>query len=229
MITLERRLEAVFCSVWAALPPIKSASYLTALGMDDLGAKHGSFDADTGRIVVNRRLLLGNTPQEIPLFDLRGDSPPKCLPCVSRIWHTLAHECFHAIGAGTGLDQTQEWYDLSGFVRADDNPQGTGRYHERRPGWTPLGPSEWRYRLVGNFFPREYASRSPYECFADCCTHVTLGWEAFFSHAPLPYRENALAKLAYVRRHVWGEKGIAAVHASRARWRKKWGSPTSSS
>lgn len=222
MLSIDARLEVVFCAVWAALPAVKSSAFLTAIGLEDLGAKHGSFNPDTGTIVLNTRLLLGATPQEIPLFDINGDSPPKRLPCISRIWHTLCHEVWHAIGQSTGLDRTTEWLDLSGFVEAPDTPNGTERYFESRPGWSPMGPSEWRYRLGGNFFPREYASRSPFECFADCCTHITLGWTSFFN-APPPYTDNALAKLAYLRRHVWGELGVGAVHAAHQRWHARHG------
>lgn len=214
MLSLDDRLEAIFSHVWALLPPIKHKAILEGVGLDDLGSRHGSYGVDTAMISLNYRLLNGEHLSEIPLFDIEGNSPAKRFPCISRISHTLIHELWHAIGAGTGLDRTPEWLAISGWVHAPDNPVGSGRYWERRPGWES-GPSDWRYAVTGQtFFCREYSSKTPFEDFADSATHITLGWDDFLARS-------GQQKLAYLRRHLWGEHGLAAVQAARQRWQQK--------
>lgn len=216
MIALENRALAVFVHAWNLLPSLKYRAFLTSVGIKDLGARHGSYTPDDGHLVINTRLFGTDTPQSIPLFDINSQDPPHDFPCVSRALATTLHELFHAIGTGTGLDQTPEWLALSQFVQAWDDPPGTARYCEQRPGW-PMGFSAWRYAVDSTFFTREYSAKSPAEDFADCCTHLALGWHALFL-APEPCHANALAKRAYLRREVWGEKGIKAVHAAAQRW-----------
>jgi hypothetical protein len=218
MVSLHDRALAVFMYAWRLLPPIKHEAYLTSIGLAQLGTKHGFYDPETGALVVNTRLFAGATPQAIPLFDIQGNSPPQVFPCISRALHTVCHELFHAVGAGTGLDCTPEWLACSGWTQAWDDPADTGRYFEARPGWE-MGFSPWRYRTRDTFFVRTYSSKAPFEDFADCCTHITLGWTDVFS-APHPARANALAKLAYLRRHVWGETGTRALVAARERWQQ---------
>ena len=216
MLSLDSRVLTVVSYAWRLLPPIKKKAVLSGIGIEDLGARHGSYTPDDGRLSINAHLFGTSTPDSIQLFDITSHDPPQRFPCVSRALATTLHEFFHAIGAGTGLDQTSEWVSLSGFVQAWDDPQGTGRYCERRPGW-PLGFSAWRYTIAGTFFTREYGSKSPAEDFADCCTHMALQWHDVFL-APERLRVNALAKLAYLRREVWGEKGLHALHAAARRW-----------
>lgn len=218
VLSLDDRAIVVLSKAWGLLPAIKSKAVLTAVGFEDLGAKNGQYSPDDGRLAVNSRLFFGEHPQMIALFDIDGNDPPQCTPFCSRALHTCTHELWHAIGEGTGLDKTPEWLSLSGFAESPVDLRDSGRYWESRPGWSPLGPSEWRYHKEGTWFPRAYSSRSPFECFADCCAHIALGWESAFTHAPLPLRKNALAKLAYLRREVWQEKGLASAAASRQRW-----------
>ena len=218
MISLDDRLLTVCKSVWAILPPAKRKAHVTAIGISDLGARNGSYDPQEGTITLNYRLLGNDTPQSIPMIDCDSNMPPQRYPCISRLFHTLTHEYFHAIGTGMQIDLALEWLALSEWSQSLDTPQGTARYHERRPGWNGQGPSDWRYNTSGTFFVREYSSRSPFEDQADCCTHLALGWTDAFTHAPPLSRANALAKLAYLRRYVWEEKGVQAVQASRARW-----------
>lgn len=213
ILSREERAIAVFAHAWSLLPSIKERAILVDVSLEQLGSKHGSYGLDDGHLAVNERLFVGNAPNEIIQIDTQGDSPPRALPCVSRALHTCIHELFHAIGAGTWLDQSEEWLALSGWSEGTDNPPGTKRYFEDRPGW-PMGFSEWRHR-EGIWFVRPYSARSPYEDFADTCTHITLGWSRFFPPA-------AAAKLAYLKRHVWQETGLAIVTASRHRWQARY-------
>lgn len=216
MVLLDDRALAVFAHAWSLLPTIKSRAYLTAIGTDDLGARNGSYIPDDGCLAVNSRLFGVDVTQSIPLFDIQSNDPPRVFPCVSRALATTLHEMAHAIGAGTGLDSAPAWLALSGFVQAWDTPNGTSRYEERRPGWD-MGASEWRFN-TGAFFLRPYSSKSPHEDFSDCCTHIALGWTASFTNAAAATRTNALAKLAYLRREVWGERGIRSVQVAAQRW-----------
>ena len=214
MLSLSDRALAVCITAWGLLPSLKRDAWLRAVGLERLGAKHGSYDPDTGVIVLNRDLFQGETPAQIRLIDWDGNDPPLRVPCIARATHTALHEVAHALGAGTGLDARNDWLQLSSWVQADDDPAGTARYWEMRPGWEP-GPSPWRHRL-GCWFTRAYARRSPQEDFADCVTHVALGWmEPFGASA------NGLAKLRYLRRYVWGETGALAFAAARDRWRQR--------
>ena len=216
MLTLEQRALAVLCDAWRALPPRKYDAYVTSITLEDLGSLHGSYDQDTGALLLSTRLFAGDTAAQILLIDVQGDSPPRRTPWVSRAYHTVVHELFHAIGEGTGLDATDEWLNLSGWVEDDDDPQGTGRYYENRPGW-PQGPSSWRYRTGGTWFCRSYSTKSPAEDFSDTATHIVLGWQDVMASP------NGLAKLRYLRREVWGERGRLTVAAARDRWRGRWG------
>lgn len=215
MLSLEERLTLVVEDVWQALPPLKRAAPSWDIRLDPtLGATHGEFAPDEGIIRIHPKLLAGDTPQALPLIDRNGDDPARTAPWVSRIWHTVCHECFHAIGYATGLDADPAYLALGGWVQAEDDPPQTGRYWERRPGWEQ-GPSAWRYRRDGRqFFVREYATKSPYEQFADACTHIALGWEAHFGR-------DGQRELAWLRRHVWEEVGPRAVQAATHRWRQQ--------
>ena len=215
MLSLDDRVLAVLTEAWRLLPPLKSKAYLAAIGLERLGNQHGSYSPEDGTLILNVDLFIGGTPEQIRLIDVDGNDPPLCMPCVSRPLHTTLHELSHAIGTATGLDESPEWLALSGWQCAPDDPEGTARYWESRPGWAPQGPSEWRHRL-GCWFTREYARRSPFELFADACTHIALGWTTPFATSP-----NGVAKLQYLRREVWGETGILALTAARDRWRQR--------
>lgn len=214
MLSLDDRALAVFTEAWRLLPPLKRVIDLAGIGLEDLGAQHGSYNPDTHELLLSTRLLDGPAHM-LPLIDVNGNDPPQCLPACSRSLHTAIHEAVHALGDATGLDKTLEWLRLSGFVESEDTPQGTARYWERRPGWGNFA-SPWRYR-VGSWFPREYSTKNPAECFADCVTHVALGWQDFF------VTPNGLAKLAYIRRHVWEQRGPQTIAAARQRWQRRLG------
>lgn len=213
MLSLDDRARVVFTEAWHLLPPLKEAIVIDDIVLENLHAKHGSYDPDTQTLTLSTRLFMGDV-QEIPLIDVDGQDPPLTLPCVSRALHTTLHEIAHALGAATGLDSTPTWLRLSTWAEASDDPQGTARYWECRPGW-PYGPSSWRHR-TGCWFVREYSRKSPHEDFADGVTHVALGWtDAFGTSA------NGSAKLAYMRQHVWQETGVSAMTAACRRWQKR--------
>lgn len=216
MLSLDDRVLAVLTEAWRLLPSLKIQAYLTSIGLERLGNQHGSYNPEDGTLILNVDLFTGETPAQIRLIDADGNDPPLSMPCVSRALHTTIHELTHAIGTATGLDESPEWLALSGWVEASDDPEGTSRYWESRPGWTPQGHSEWRHRL-GCWFTRDYARRSPFELFADACTHIALGWTTPFAASP-----NGLAKLRYLRREVWGEMGTVALTAARDRWHQRF-------
>lgn len=214
MVPLATRVQTVLTEAWRRLPPKKRLMAIERIGLEDLGAHHGSFAPDTGMLTLSTRLFTGATPQEIPLIDIAGDEPPRREPYTSRALHTTLHEMLHAIGCATGLDTCAPWLALSSWVEAADDPPGTERYCETRPGWEP-GPSPWRHRS-NCWFTRAYASRDPYEDFADAATYIALGWTAPFATHP-----NGRAKLAFLQREVWDETGVLAVQAARVRWQAR--------
>ena len=213
MLTLEQRAELVVTDAWRRLPPIKRQASIAAIVLEDIGAKHGSFAPD-GILTLSTRLFEGTNAAQIRMIDVNGNDPPLCEPCASRALGTTIHEMAHAIGMATGLDDTSEWLRLSGWCLSDDDPQGTARYWESRPGWFPHGPSSWRHR-TGVFFCRDYSRKSPSEDFGDAVAYIALGWEQYFLGA------SGQAKLAYLRSEVWGENGARAIVAARQRWKKR--------
>ena len=213
MLTLDQRVLAVVTHAWRLLPPRKTDAVITAIHLDDLGAKHGSFDPETCIITLSTRLFVGDTPEQLMSIDCYGDSPAQCEPFCSRALHTACHEASHAIGYATGLDDSAEWLALSGWQQTDEDLQTTGRYAERRPGWGTWD-SPWRY-VKGSWFTRTYASSSPYEDFADCVTHLALGWTPFGSSS------SAQQKLRYLRRTLCGETGSRYLAASVQRSRQQ--------
>lgn len=215
MLTLEQRAEAVLVEAWRRLPPLKRQTSIGEVIFADLGAKHGSWSPDTHTLTLSTRLFTGETPAQLMLIDSDGNAPPLSHTYVSRALHTTIHELSHAIGTATGLDETSEWLRLSGWVLSDDDPPGTDRYWEDRPGW-PQGPSPWRHRTGGVWFVRDYSRKTPAEDFADAVTHVALGWSRFFEVS-----DSGRAKLCYVRREVWGERGAVAIAAARERWQAR--------
>jgi hypothetical protein len=185
---------AVVADARRLIPWRAAAAAVAGVCLPDLGAVHGRYDRATGWIALNRRLFGGDLAHVI---DIDGEAPARRRPAVARALHTYLHEWFHALGAATGLDESFTWLLLSGWERARDNPPGTGRYVERRPGWPP-GPSPWRYRR-GTCFPRAYSAKSPYEDFADCGTYLALGWTR-----PFGLRGYGQAKRRYLAHAVWG-------------------------
>lgn len=216
MISLEGRTRLVWEEAWRLLPAIKREASIVGVQLADLGAVHGTYHPDSGLLELSTRLFWGRTPAEVDCLDVNGDDPPKAYPLCSRALHTCLHEAWHAIGYATGLDEEPGYLALSGWVKASDDPPGYCRYWERRPGWDPQGPSEWRYRLGSNWFVREYSTKSPFEAFADSCTHITLGWDDFFG-------ANGQAELRWLRRNVFGETGLTQVQAARQRWEARYG------
>lgn len=212
MIALTERVAVVLEEAWGLLPPLKEQLPPIEVQLTDLGMVHGQYTPSTSTLTLSERIFWGTVPEHIRHIDRDGNDPPQSLPTVSRMLHTTLHEWMHAIGYEAGLDDAKEWLALSGWVRADDDPVDTRRYWERRPGWSPHGPSEWRYRS-GAWFPRFYSSKTPYEDFADCCTHEILGWLESITHP------NGRAKRQWLRREVWGEVGARRLQASRERWR----------
>ena len=212
MLTLEDRLGLVLEDVWAQLPALKAqVPALTVRFAPELGAVHGQFRPESSVIMIHPKLCAGALPQLLPLIDIRGEDPPKVTPYISRMYHTLAHECFHALLYYAALDDDPAWLRLSGWAQAEDDPPGTERYTERRPGWTQ-GPSEWRY-TSGSYFIRPYSARSPYEDAADFATHELLGWTDAITDP------NGRAKRTWLRREVFGERGLQALTATTQRWR----------
>ena len=216
MLSMPDRLLLVTNAVWTQLPPLKRLAADTTVRFADLGAVHGQYSPTTDAITLNPQLCCGDLPQLLPLIDSLGNDPPASVPCVSRVLHTLLHEVMHAILFHAALDDDPAWLALSGWVEAPDDPVGTARYTERRPGWVQ-GASAWRYRSGRTFFPRPYSARSPYEDAADCCTYLALGWEHRFTTA------NAHAKQRWLRRAVWEETGMRAFQAAAHRWRVRQG------
>lgn len=214
MQSLEDRALAVLCTAWSLLPDVKYDAFITAIKLEDLGSKHGSYSPDDGTLKLSTRIFWGTTPAEIQMIDIDGEYPPLRYPLCSRALHVCIHEIMHAVGATSGIDASEEWWSLSGWQEADDDPQGTARYWERRPGW-PEGRSEYRHR-VGCWFAREYSTRSPFEDAADTATHMALGWHDEIAHP------NGLAKFAYLRRHVWRETGTKSLAAAAQRWQRRW-------
>ncbi len=213
MLTLEQRAVAVFARAWHLLPPRKTEAVITEVRLEDLGAKHGSFDPETCIITLSTRLFQGETPEQLMSIDLYGESPAVCEPFCSRALHTSLHEAAHAIGYATGLDESDEWLALSGWAHTDEDLQTTGRYTERRPGWGTWD-SPWRY-TKGAWFCRQYASSSPAEDFADCVTHLALGWVPFGTSA------SAHQKLRYLRRTLAYETGTRYLTAVTQRYRQQ--------
>ncbi len=216
MLTIDQRALAVLVYAWRLLPSMKHQALISAVFLEDMGARHGSYGIDDECLGLSTRLFQGENASQILLIDVHGNSPPQAEPFCSRALHTTLHELAHAIGAGTGFDETQEWLGLGGWVKDAKDPEGTGRYWERRPGWGPHGPSPWRYRL-NTWFPRLYSTKSPHECFADCVTHIALGWQDVMA------TPNGRAKLRYLRRELWGERGAVTLAAARERWRGRLG------
>lgn len=213
MLSLEDRALLVLTEGWKLLPPLKEEAPITAVRLEPLGAQQGSFTPDTGEIVLNTRLFQGDTPWQLPLYDVDGHEPAHREPYVTRALATWLHEAAHAIGYGTGLDAAPAWLALSGFAESDETPSGTARYSENRPGWAQAA-SSWRFRC-GSWFCREYSASSPYEDFADCVTHVALGWDR---HVTQP---GARQKFRYIRREVWGETALTAMQAAAQHWRQR--------
>ena len=214
MLSLDDRVLAVLCNSWILLPDIKYKAAISAIKLEDLQAKHGNYNLESCVITLSTRLFWGDNPSQIIMIDINGDSPPLVTPFSSRAIHTAVHEVAHAIGASTGLDDSKEWRDLSGWIKTSDDLQGYARRWERRPGWEQ-GPSEWIHK-EGTWFARDYARASVFEDFADCVAHVALGWHDFIVHP------NGIAKFQYILRHVWRETGLRAMAASVQRWQERF-------
>lgn len=212
MLSLEDRAYAVLKDVWTLLPPCKQELNIQGIVFSDLGSKHGTWVPDEEMLYLSTRLFWGEDAWELMYIDHEGNMPPIHEDYTSRAWHTVCHELMHAIGTATGVDRSPEWLALSGWEQEQEDRHTTGRYYERRPGWTPHGPSDWRYRR-GTWFPREYSSKSPHECMADCGTHIALGWHRSVTHP------NGRAKVRYLQRELWGVREPARVQAATERWR----------
>src|SRR5262245_11580868 len=103
MLTLDARFAVLNQAVWDALPVIKNEAFVTGERLEDLGEVHGQYIPETGTILLNPRLLAGSV-QMLPMLDIDGNDPPLRMPAISRAYHTLAHEYFHAILYTAGLD-----------------------------------------------------------------------------------------------------------------------------
>jgi len=210
MLTLDARCRAVIICAYARLPKKHLYDAITSIEMADLGAHNGEFNSLSGRLRLNYRLFDGITSDDIPLIDDMGNFEPKTGRIVSRALHTTIHEMAHAIGEKTGLDQTPEWFKISGWANwpygeHPDMPPYFGRYFETRPGWDHT-PSEWVFHK-DSWFTREYASKSPYEDFADCMAMKALGWELTFGMG------HGLRKLNYIENRVYGLNRLSqSVH-----------------
>lgn len=208
MITLQQRAGAVIQAAWNMLPASRARAAIREIKLDDLDTTNGVYEPGTGNLTLNVRLFFGSNQSHFPLIDHMGESPPMSDPFVSRALHTSIHEMAHAIGRGTGLDRSDEWMALCGWVEDYKEVPGFGRYVERRPGWEQ-GPAEWRY-LLGSWFPRDYSTKSPFEDFADCVTLRALRWEHRFRES-----DHGKMKLHFIQSNVWG--GPPVIGAMRAR------------
>lgn len=87
----------------------------------------------------------------------------------------MVHEIGHSVFEGLTKEKQDEWDNLSGWVRSNDDSKAgyDPRYIERRPGWPPYR-SEWIHRK-GVRFTRHYAEKSPDEDFADSFSFFMLG------------------------------------------------------
>lgn len=186
----------VIAEAWRMLPAVKTEAVISKIRLVDLGLVHGTYHPNTGVLDLNPSIF---DPGE--RIDDQGGEHPRRHPYTTRAIHTVLHELSHAIGEGTGLDRTPEWYALSRWVRDKEDRSGYSRYFERRPGWS-YGPSEWRHRQ-GTSFPRQYSSKSPQELFGDVCTYRALGWIHPFAGTGRPL-------LDYVDFHVWGRSFAAS-------------------
>ena len=218
MFRIDKRVEAVCLEAWRLLPPIKVAAVISRIEVADLGGKHGSYSPDDGVLTLSSRLFWGDNVHQMMHIDYEGNCPAISEPYCSRALHTVIHEYIHAIGEATGTDTTPRWLALSGWEQTWKDGQGTGRYYERRPGWGEQGGSPWRYRK-GSWFCREYSSKSPREDYADCGTHIALGWHL------LVHEKNGKAKMRYMLREVWGVEPESHIEAVTAAWRERWGEP----
>ena len=216
MITLEDRAELVMAEAWALLPAVKHEAWITGVALEDLGSVHGSYSPEEGLITLSTRLFTGVDAWELLTIDQHGMSPAQDPVYCSRALHTATHETLHAIGYATGLDGSSAWIALSGWEETWEDRQSTGRYFERRPGWGDQGGSPWAYRK-GTWFCREYSSKSPKEDFADCGTHIALGWHGGVTDT------NGRAKIRHLVRHVWGETEKGRLDAVTQQWRARFG------
>lgn len=211
MLSLDQRVEVVVTDGWRLLPAIKDEAWIAGIALEDLGAKHGNYGLDDGVITLSTRLFAGADAYELMYIDRFGNTPPVDEPYLSRALHTFIHEALHAIGQSTGLDATEEWLTLSGWEATLEEAQGSGRYNERRPGWSPQGLSPWRYDQR-TWMPREYSTKSPAECFSDCGVYYAVGWQ----HLVPP--GNGRAKMRYMARRVWGQTEADRYRDVSARW-----------
>ena len=186
----------VIAEAWHLLPAAKTEAVISKIRLVDLGLIHGKYHPDTGILDLNPSIF---DPAE--RIDDKGMEHPRRQPFTTRAIHTVLHELSHAIGEGTGLDRTSEWFALSGWERSVEDRSGYTRYMEIRPGWDD-GPSAWRHRHEA-FFPREYSRKSPFEQFSDVCTYRALGWIHVF-------QSSGRALLDYVDRHVWNRSFAAS-------------------
>lgn len=207
---ITERALAVLTEAWRLLPPLKHDLDITSIGLEDLDMKHGSWSPDDHTLMLSTRLFVGENEYQLLHMDIDGNTPPLTTPYTTRALHTVIHELGHALGTLTGADDVDAWRRISGWVERPDDPQGTQRYHEGRPGWGGY-ISDWRH-TSGCWWCRDYSRRSPYEDFADCVAHAALGWFDFIQH-PMG-RE----KLAYLRQTIWRDKPPRNILGMAARW-----------
>ena len=212
MLSLEDRVYAVLRQAWELLPPCKREVSIRKIVLDDLGGKHGSWSPDDEILTLSTRLFWGQDAHELMYIDQDGNTPPVHENYASRALHTVTHELLHAIGTATGIDRSPGWLALSGWEHDPEDRHITERYYERRPGWAPHGPSDWRYRK-GAWLCRPYSGKSPFEDLADCGTHIALGWHRGVTHP------NGRAKFRFLQRELWGIHEPARIQAAAHRWR----------
>lgn len=198
MLTTSQKAKAVVIAAWAKMPRLV-ADCIHHISIRDLGATNGGFVLGEKRIELNFRLFEEVEGGDIQLIDDYGNFIPQSGHIVSRALHTTLHEMSHAIGVYTGLHSDPEWISLSGWMvwPHQQTPPSHSRYVENRDGWEK-GPSEWIH-YSDAWFARPYASKSPYEDFADSMALRALNWQHRFD------TPNGKKKLQFLESRIWGK------------------------
>lgn len=125
-----------------------------------MGAKHGNYDPQTKTVRIN--------PHTFQMRQRYGRGPG----WIQHIEMTMVHEFGHALFESLTEEQKQDWYDLSGWVKAI-KPDNVEPYEEKRPGWEEY-KSKWTHKK-GVQMTRHYGEKNPNEHFADCFAFYLLG------------------------------------------------------
>lgn len=223
MVTAEDLAGMMLDEGWRLLPACKWRAPITDVVFTDLGERHGAYDPARQVITLNLRLFLPPV-QALPTYDVEGNAPAATTPWVYRGLATWLHEVAHALGHGTGWDADPAWLALSGWTYQplevlEVDPAPACRYREQRVGWE-YDVSPWRHARPC-WFARDYSRKSPQEDFADCVTHVVLGWTAYFGDPRGGDPALGRQKLRYVQERLYDLDAAATFAAGLAAWRRR--------